>query len=121
MVIVVKNPSAKAGDVGDADWIPGWERSPGGGHGNPLQFSCLENPMDRQRSLVGYSSEGRKESDRTELLNPYTHGGGDNMFKSFKVLLLRQHLSRSTSSREAIVLLLLLLSRFSHVRLCATP
>ena len=76
--------------------------------------------MDRQRSLVGYSSEGRKESDRTELLNPYTHGGGDNMFKSFKVLLLRQHLSRSTSSREAIVLLLLLLSCFSHVRLCAT-
>ena len=47
MVIVVKNPSAKAGDVGDADWIPGWERSPGGGHGNPLQYSCLENHMDR--------------------------------------------------------------------------
>ena len=41
---VVKNPPTNAGDVGS---IPGWGRSPGGGHGNPLQYSCLENPMDR--------------------------------------------------------------------------
>ena len=41
---VVKNPPAKAGD---ADLIPGLGRSPGGGHGNPLQYSCLENSMDR--------------------------------------------------------------------------
>ena len=41
---VVKNPPANAGDVGS---IPGWGRSPGGGHGNPLQYSWLENPMDR--------------------------------------------------------------------------
>jgi len=34
-------------NVGDLDSIPGWGRSPGGGHGNPLQYSCLENPMDR--------------------------------------------------------------------------
>ena len=40
----VKNPPANAGDVGS---IPGSGRSPGGGHGNPLQYSCLENPMDR--------------------------------------------------------------------------
>ena len=39
-----KNPSANAGDTG---WIPGWGRSPGGGNGNPLQYSCLENHMDR--------------------------------------------------------------------------
>ena len=47
--------------------IPGLRRSPGGGNGNPLQSSCLGNP--RQRSLVGYSLWGRKESDRTEQLN----------------------------------------------------
>ena len=41
---VVKNPPADAGDVG---LIPGWGRSPGDGNGNPLQYSCLENPMDR--------------------------------------------------------------------------
>ena len=43
----VKNPPANAGDVRDRGLIPGLGRSPGGGHGNPLQYSCLENPMDR--------------------------------------------------------------------------
>jgi len=47
VVVVVKNPPANAGDVRDAHSIPGSGRSPGGGHGNPLQDSCLENPMDR--------------------------------------------------------------------------
>ena len=42
---VVKNPPAKAGDMG---LIPGWGRSPGEGNGNPFQYSCLENPMDRR-------------------------------------------------------------------------
>ena len=46
VVLVVKNSPANAGDR-DAGSIPGWERSPGEGHGNPLQFSCLENPMER--------------------------------------------------------------------------
>ena len=44
---MVKKLSANAGDLRDADLIPGSGRSPGGGHGNPLQYSCLENPMDR--------------------------------------------------------------------------
>ena len=43
----VKNPPANARDVRDADSIPGSGRSPGEGHGNPLQYSCLKNPMDR--------------------------------------------------------------------------
>ena len=47
MVLVVKNSSANADDIRDVGLIPGSERSPGGGHGNPLQCSCLENPMDR--------------------------------------------------------------------------
>ena len=51
---VVKNPPANAGDIRDTGSIPELGRSPGGGHGNPLQYSCLENPMDRgtQRALV---------------------------------------------------------------------
>ena len=44
---VVKNLPANTGDVRDTDSIPGLGRSPGGGHSNPLQYSCLENPMDR--------------------------------------------------------------------------
>ena len=47
VALEVKNPPANAGDVGDTGSIPGLERSPGGGHGNPLQHSWLENPMDR--------------------------------------------------------------------------
>ena len=49
----------------DLGSIPGLGRSPGGGHGNPLQCSCLENPHG-QRSLAGYSPQGHKESDVTE-------------------------------------------------------
>ena len=44
---LVKNPPVNAGATGDAGSIPGWGRFPGGGHGNLLQHSCLENPMDR--------------------------------------------------------------------------
>ena len=44
-MLVVKNLSANAGDVRDMGSVPGLGRSPGGGHGNPLQYSCLENPM----------------------------------------------------------------------------
>ena len=47
MVLVVKNPSANAGDVRDTGLVPGSERSPGEGYGNPLQYSCLENSMER--------------------------------------------------------------------------
>ena len=48
MVLAVKNPPANVGDVRDVDSTPGLRRSPGGGHGNPLQYSCLKNPMDRE-------------------------------------------------------------------------
>ena len=44
---MVKNLPADAGEIRDVGSIPGSERSPGGGHGNPLQHPCLENPMDR--------------------------------------------------------------------------
>ena len=56
---VVKNLPAKAGDIRDASSIPGSRRSPGEGHGNPLQYSCLGNPHG-QRSPAGYSAKGRR-------------------------------------------------------------
>ena len=60
-----KEPTCNAGDLGS---VPGLGRFPGGGHGNPLQYSCLENPHG-QRSLAGYSSWGCKELDMTERLS----------------------------------------------------
>ena len=58
-------------DVGDLGSIPRLGSSPGGGHGNPLQYSCLENPHG-QRSLAGYSPWGHKESNMTKRLSTYT-------------------------------------------------
>ena len=63
-----KESACNAGDLG---LIPGLGRSPGGGHGDPLQYSCLENTHG-QRSLVGYIPWGLKESDPTEQLNTHT-------------------------------------------------
>ena len=48
VALVVKNLSSNAGELRDAGLIPGWEDSPGGENGNPLQYSCLENPMNRE-------------------------------------------------------------------------
>ena len=61
---MVKNLAANAGDVRDTGSIPGSGRSSGKGNSNPLQCSCLENPMDR--NLVGYSPQGRRELDTAE-------------------------------------------------------
>ena len=60
--LVSKESACTTGDWGS---IPGLGRSPGGGNGNPLQCSCLENPHG-QRSLAGYSPWGRREADTTE-------------------------------------------------------
>ena len=52
-------------DTGDVGSIPRLKISPGGRHGNPIQYSCLENPMDRGdwRNLAGYSPQSRKEAE----------------------------------------------------------
>ena len=47
VALMVKNLPTNAGDIRDSGSIPGWGRSPGGGHGNPIQYSYLENPMNR--------------------------------------------------------------------------
>ena len=67
-----KESTCNAGDAGDMGLIPGSGRSPGGGHGNPLQYSCLENPLDRE-SLAGYNPWGGKQSDTTKHARLHTH------------------------------------------------
>ena len=64
VVLVLKNLLANAGDAGDTGSIPGSGRSPREGHGNPLQYSCLGNPMDRgaRRAMVH-----RVEKSQTQL------------------------------------------------------
>ena len=65
-VLVVKSLPTNAGDKGDTSLISGWGRSPGGVHGNPLEYSCMEDPHG-QRRLVGYSAQGRKETQLKQL------------------------------------------------------
>ena len=65
MALAVKNPPADVGDIRDMGLIPGSGRSPGEGYGNPLQYSLLENSMDRGAWWVT-CSWSHKESDTTE-------------------------------------------------------
>ena len=65
VVLVVKNLPPSAGDIRDMGLIPGLGMSPGGGHGNPLQYSYLENPMDRGAWQA--TVHGVTESDPTEV------------------------------------------------------
>ena len=64
-MLVVRNSHANAGDVRDIGSIPGLGRSLGGGHSNPLQYSCLENPMGRGAWWA--TVYGVTESDKTEV------------------------------------------------------
>ena len=85
VTLVIKNSPANAGDAGS---VPGLGRFPGGGHGNPLQYSCLGNPMDREAWQAAVYGVAKCWTQLKQL---------------------------STMNS------LLLLSRFSRVRLCATP
>ena len=63
---MVKNPPANAGDAGDSGSIPGLGRSPREGNGNPLQYSCLENPTDRgawRATVLGLANSQTPLSD----------------------------------------------------------
>ena len=68
MALQVKNLPANAGDPRDVRLIPGLGRSPGGGNGNPLQYSCLENPMGRGASWATVHGFA-KELDMTQRLS----------------------------------------------------
>ena len=73
LVVVVKNLSASAGDLRDMGLILGSGRSPGGGHGNPLQYSCLENPMDRGPWLAMVLGVTKSQT-RLKRLSTHVHG-----------------------------------------------
>ena len=77
-------------NVGHLGLILGLGRSPGGGHGHPLQYSCLENPHG-QRSLVGYSPWGHKESDPTKRLSTVQHPDIINLQYSWQNMLSMRH------------------------------
>ena len=113
MALAVKNPPANAGDVRDAHSIPGLGRSPGGGHSNPLQCSCLEKPCG-QRSLAGYSPQGHQESDMTEVpLHACKHAsqeleaqkGGQAMAERIKnTAAIPSHLTAASPSHSGLAL-----------------
>ena len=71
--IVVKNPPTNAGDTVDAGSIPGWGKSPGEGHGNPLWYSCLENSMDRGAWWGLKEGAHGVSKSQTQLSNLNTH------------------------------------------------
>ena len=71
----LKKSTSNTGDLG---FIPGWGRPPGGGHGNPLQYSCLKNPHG-QRSLAGYSPWVCKQLNMTEWLGTAQHRKKEQM------------------------------------------
>ena len=76
VALVLKNPLANAGDTRDMCLIPGSRRSPGGRNGNPLQYSCLENPMD----IVAWQATVHRvtESGRTEVAAQWNNGKSTN-------------------------------------------
>ena len=67
VVLVVKNPPDNAGDIRDTGSIPGSGRFPGGGHGNPLQYSCLDNPHGPGNLVTTVHTVGWKELGTTEV------------------------------------------------------
>ena len=71
-MLVVKNLPASAGDIRDGYLIPGLGRSPGEGNGNPLQYSCLENPMDRGAWWVKSTGLQRVRYKRRDLARMHT-------------------------------------------------
>ena len=96
-----KESACNAGDVGS---VLGSGRSPGGGHGDPLQYSCLENSMDRG---AWWATKVRNDLARTHSHRTHACTGCAYLFKNH--------------SMGSNLYMLLLLSRFSHIRFCATP
>ena len=72
---MVKNPPANAGDAKDTNSIPGSGRSPGEGNGNPLQYSCLDNPMDRGAWRATVLGIAKSQTRLKQLSTQHTHMG----------------------------------------------
>ena len=108
MVLEVKYPSASAGDTRDSGSVPGLGRSPGGGHDNPLQYSCLENLTDRG---AWWATVHRVTKSRTQLKEFDMHSSGsrdhptvpqgiEDFGVTFCVLVLGAILSRKATRRQ---------------------
>ena len=80
MALVLKNLPASAGDVRDTGFISGLRRSPGGGHSNLLQHSCLENPMDKGDWQATVHSVTKTQT-RLKRLSPARYNGLRNIFE----------------------------------------
>ena len=74
MAPVVKNMPANVGDVRDAGLIPGLGKSPGGGHDDPLRYSCLENPMDRGAWRATVHGVAQSDNNRSDLACMHASG-----------------------------------------------
>ena len=88
VVLVVKNLCASAGDVKDLGSIPGLERPPGGGHGNPLQYSYLEKPMDRGAQWATVCGVAKSW---TRLNRISTHACSWNIYEQLMSLVATKH------------------------------
>ena len=95
---VVKNLPADAGEARVMGLIPGSGRSPGKGNGTPLQYSCLENPMDGG-TWLGYSPWCHKELDTTERLHSLTH----SLRPSYTSDQLATNLEISTNTSDSVI------------------
>ena len=93
MILVVKNLPANAGDSRDVGLIPGCGRSPGGGHGNPVQYSCLENPMER--GAIQFMVLQKVRHDR---VHPHTHTQAPDT----KLLMTEASTSKTSTSNKDI-------------------
>ena len=87
---MVKNPPANPGDERDVGLIPEWGRSPGGGHGNSLQYSCLENPMNRRAWWATVHRRIRNPHMHMCVISMHTHNvGGKSFADVIKLSMLR--------------------------------
>ena len=100
---VVKNLPANTGDIRDTDSVPGLERSPGGGHGNPLQYSCLENPMDRGacQAIVHGLAKSWTQQKRLSM-HAYTREGQESLFQPCEDTIRRLQSSRGLSPNRGL-------------------
>ena len=93
VALLVKNPPASAGDIRDSGLILWSGRSPGEGNGNPLQYSCLENPMDRGAWWASVH-KGRKESNRTEMTQHIHITGREQSFQQLTLEQMDIHMEK---------------------------
>ena len=98
---VVKNPVANAGDIRDTDLIPESGRSPGRGYSNPLQYACLENPMDREawQATVRKVTQSRTQMKQLSAhTHTHTHTHTHGMFILEPTIKLRKCINPGKSS-----------------------